>query len=349
MKKLTKGAFATDIHFGKKSNSQQHNEDCINYLRWFCEQVEQEGDIDYIGFLGDWNENRSALNVATLNYSYHGAKLINNLGLPVYFCVGNHDLYHRHTREIHSVIPFQEFSNFIVINEPTVINEIEGKALFSPYLFHDEYPTLAKYTKLPFWAGHFEFKGFVVTGYSMTMPTGPDHTLYQGPTHIISGHFHKRQTGDNIVYMGNTFPMDFSDAGDTERGMMIYDHTKQEMKFNNWTDCPKYIKTSVSRLLDGKTKMPVNARVKCLLDIPLTFEEINELKTSFVTTYNLRDFATEEPIEIVEALTATELLTEVGDIAIDGIDELVIQMLQSIDTKHIDNSLLIDQYRRLKA
>jgi predicted MPP superfamily phosphohydrolase len=164
MRTLKKGAFFTDIHFGKKANSNLHNEDCRRFINWFCEQVRKDPDIDYVGFLGDWNENRSALNVATLNHSYQGAKMLDHLGLPIFFVIGNHDLYHRHTRDIHSVVPFNEFRNFTIIEEPTIIDKIEGRALFCPFLFHEEYPQLTKYLNIPFWAGHFEFKGYVVTG-----------------------------------------------------------------------------------------------------------------------------------------------------------------------------------------
>ena len=40
---------------------------------------------------------------------------------------------------------------------------------------------------------------------------------------------HKRQERDNVVYTGNAFPHNYSDAWDDERGMMIldWDGTKQ--------------------------------------------------------------------------------------------------------------------------
>ena len=89
-KKLKKGAMCTDIHFGKKMNSEVHNEDCLNYLDWFCENVKNDPSIDHVWFLGDWNEQRAAINGLTLKYSYAGAKKLNELGLPVYFLLGNH-------------------------------------------------------------------------------------------------------------------------------------------------------------------------------------------------------------------------------------------------------------------
>jgi DNA repair exonuclease SbcCD nuclease subunit len=348
---LKKGAFMTDIHFGKKANSEVHNQDCIDYLQWFCDYVRSDPEIDHVAFLGDWNENRSALNIHTMNYSYRGAKMLNDLGMPVYFIVGNHDLYHRHTREIHSVIPFQEFDNFVVIEEPTVIDDITGKALFCPYLFHEEYPTLAQYLNVPFWAGHFEFKGFEVTGYGMVMPTGPDPADYAGPEYIVSGHFHKRQAreGSNVVYIGNTFPMDFGDAGDNNRGLMTYDYETKEMSFENWEDCPKYVKTTLTDILDKSITLYSGARVKCLVDVPITFEESTALKQSFTERYQLREFVLEESMEIREVLSETETTIDwSNDTELAGVDELVEQMLNEISSEHIENDLLVSIYKGLK-
>lgn len=351
MKKLKRGFYCTDIHFGKKANSVQHNMDCLEYLDWFCDQVKKDGNVDYIAFLGDWNENRSALNIATLNYSYRGAKKLNDLGIPVFFVIGNHDLYQRNTREIHSIIHFQEFTNFKVIDQPTIIKEIEGTALFSPYMFHDEYPGLAKFLKLPFWAGHFEFKGFEVTGYGMILPVGPDPEDFKGPTHIVSGHFHKRQANENIIYMGNAFPMDFGDAGDFARGLMIYDHVKQEPTWIDWDNCPKYVNTSLSDVLDKTKTLYTNSRVKCLVDVPISFEESNYLKKTFTEKYNLREFILEESQEVEQAITDTEVKSV--DMSkydkLSTVDELVRQMLNDIESEQIDNQKLIDIYTSLKS
>lgn len=350
MQTLKKGAFFTDIHFGKKANSNLHNEDCRRFITWFCDHVRKDPDIDYIGFLGDWNENRSALNVATLNHSYQGAKMLDQLGLPIFFVIGNHDLYHRHTREIHSVIPFSEFRNFTIIDEPTVIDNIEGRALFCPFLFAEEYPKLAKYLDVPFWAGHFEFKGYVVTGYDITMPTGPDPRDFTGPKHIVSGHFHKRQvldSVDNVVYMGNTFPMDFGDAGDFHRGMMTFDHKENKMEFLDWGECPKYIKTTLSDLLDDTVKLHPNSRVRCTVDVPVNFEESTFLKQNFTERFDLREFTLEESREITELLSETEFEVDWEKHKLAGVNELVVQMLNEIDSEHINNQMLVDIYQEL--
>ncbi len=344
-KKLMKGAFFTDLHVGAKSNSQQHNEDCVRYIDWFCANVKADTDIDHIVFVGDWHEVRSAINVFTLKYSYEMAAKVNDLGLPVYFIIGNHDLYHRNNRDIYSVVPFHEFENFQIIHEPTVLKHIGGGVLMCPYMFHEEYTGLVKFNHIPFWIGHFEFKGFIVTGYNIVMKTGPEHTNFGKPEHIISGHFHKRQTSGNVTYIGNTFPTSFADAGDTERGMMVFDHKKDEMVFFDWDECPKYITGNLSDIVNEDVKLYPQSRVKCIADVPVTYEESLELKSTFIEKYDLREFTIEESSEIQEALSETE--TDVDENELGTVDEMVVEMLDDIESEHIDNGLLQKIYQDL--
>lgn len=337
----------TDIHFGKKSNSVQHNQDCINYITWFCDQVQNDDTIDHVVFLGDWNEERSAIDILTLNYSHKGASMLNDLGIPIYFILGNHDLYRRHSRDIHAILHFENFENFIPIYEPTIVDEIGDGILLCPYLFHDEYKQLAKYNNVRFWAGHFEFAGFVITGYNTKMKGGPDPKDFIKPKHILSGHFHKRQTEKNITFIGNTFPMDFGDAGDTERGLATYDHKTETLAFINWDDCPKYLHTTLSELLDNPSLVD-GARVKCLVDIPIDYSEGSIIRKKFMDDFNLRAFTLEETAEIREALAETEVDEDIVDIQSSNTNDVVCEMLGGIETKHIDNDLLITIYQDLQ-
>ena len=346
--KLKKAALMTDIHFGRKSNSDQHNQDCLNFIGWFCEQIKLDPEIDHIIFMGDWHENRSALNISTLRYSYHGAKMLSELGIPVYFCVGNHDLYYRHTRDIHSIFHFDSLPNFNIIEEPTVCEDTYKKTLFAPYLFHNEYPGLAKYLRIPIWFGHFEFQGFYISGYNSIMPTGPNSGDFKGPKHIFSGHFHKRQAFENVVYIGNTFPMDFSDAGDNARGMVVYDYVADDIKFVDWEACPKYIKTTLSALADGNVEMYHDARVKCLADSSFTYEEVNTIRQVYTEKYKLRELVIEDSEEIDNVISSTTVDMEESD-ELMNISDLMLQLLNSIETDHIDTALLIEIYKTLKT
>lgn len=349
-KQLKKSANLTDIHFGRKNNSDIHNRDCLNHIEWFCENVKKDKSIDHIVFMGDWYENRSAINVSTLNWSYTAAKKLNDLNMPIFFIIGNHDLYHRHSRDVHSVNPFQEFSNFRIIDKPQVIKEIgNGGAFITPYLFHKEYDNLKEYLKYETWWGHFEFKGFILTGATVRMPTGPDMNDFMGPKHIFSGHFHKRQQQNNIVYIGNTFPMDFSDANDIERGMMIYDHTTNKIEFRNWANCPKYFKYYASEMIEKDISIPINSYVKCFIDVPLSYEELMVLRETYTEKYNLRELIIEETGSKNESLSDTNsdiesIETELND-EFNNIDDLIINLLNNIENTQLDNNLLIEIYK----
>lgn len=345
-----KTAAFTDLHLGRKSNCSVHNTDCFDFVTWFCENVKSDKTIDSVMFLGDWHENRSALNISTLDFSYQCASLLNDLGLPVFFCVGNHDLYRRNTRDIHSVVPFNEFDNFVVVDRPIILPNAGNGALVSPFLFHEEYPNLTHHLDMQSWWGHFEFKGFVITGYNVTMPTGPNPDDFSGPT-VFSGHFHKRQSQKNIHYIGNAFPMDFSDADDVKRGMVVYSHETDSFDYTDWDDCPRYNKIKLSELLAGDVNIHEKARVRCLVDVPLSYEESIALRQGIIESYSPREFALEESHELAEALAETEAEIEIdikGD-ELMSVDELVILMIEGIDTPSINPATLSSIYRQLNV
>ena len=68
-----KAAVFTDIHFGLKSNSTQHNDDCLNFVKWATAKAKEEG-CETAMFLGDWHNNRASINIVTLNYSLRDRK-----------------------------------------------------------------------------------------------------------------------------------------------------------------------------------------------------------------------------------------------------------------------------------
>jgi DNA repair exonuclease SbcCD nuclease subunit len=344
-KKLNKAACFTDIHWGRKNNSELHNQDCLNFIRWFCEQA-VSNDADHIIFLGDWFEHRAAINGMTLDYAYTGAQALSDTGLPVYFLVGNHDLYYRTTRDVYSTRFFDSLG-FNVIREPIVHEECGPKgSLFSPYLFEKEYPELLAYGDIPIWWGHFEFKGFVVTGDTRKMEHGPDPSDFLKPKRIFSGHFHKRQTSRNITYIGNVFPADFSDANDTERGMMLYTYEPEEIEYIDWPDCPTYIKTSLSVMAKKPDKvLRKDATVNCVVDLDIDYKQSLKLREKLVKKYGLRELTLQESPELKDALENTEILEELDQL--DTVDARVKLMLGKVETTNIKKDKLISIYEEL--
>lgn len=341
----------TDIHWGKKQNSDAHNTNCLNFIKFICTTVKKQKNIDAICFLGDWFESRPSINVSTLNYAYTGAKLLNELNIPIFFIVGNHDLYTRVHRDIHSVVMYHELQNFKVISETTLIPELGPKGtLLVPYLFHHEYGTLQEYKKIPVFMGHFEFQGFVVTGQNTIMTHGPSHTDLKKQRRIFSGHFHKRQISDNVTYIGNAFPMDFGDANDHQRGLAIYDYDNDNLTFIDWNDSPKYVKINLSQLIEDDFVMPTNTHLKCVADIDLQYDEYTKIKKLYSNKHQLKEFIIEEqPVTVyIETEDGQEIVDDIELSEQMDTNEIIISLLQSINASNIDNTKLINIYNNLE-
>lgn len=344
--KLVKTASFTDIHFGARQNSEEHNIDCLEFVDWFCEQVKADPDIDSIVFMGDWFEHRNSVNIQTMDYSYRAAKKLNELGLPIFFLVGNHDLYFRNSREIFSTVQFKEFANFTLIDSPTVIERLgdNGSALI-PFVFENEYEGLLAYSDIPVWWGHFEFKGFIVTGQTIKMEHGFDAGNFSEPKRIFTGHFHKRQSHKNVFYIGNPFGTTFGDSGDTDRGMMVYDFKTDTDTYVNYQNSPRYLKINLSEVLENKIEFHPKTNVKCIVDVPITFEESKKIKDALFKRNPVRALILEETILQEDAQTNLEFDVS----SANNLDDLMVKMLSSIDNDKIDTKLLIKIYQNLKT
>lgn len=203
----------TDIHFGLRNNSRAHNDDCENFIRWMTEEAHREGAETAI-FLGDWHNNRSNINVSTLNYTASNIKYLSENFERVYIIMGNHDLAYREKREINS-LPFGGY-----LPNVTLVNDIltVGDMTIVPWLVGDEWQSM-KRLKSRYVFGHFELPKFKMNA----MVEMPDHGglnagHFPNQELVFSGHFHKRQQQGNVVYMGNCFPHNYADAWDDERG-----------------------------------------------------------------------------------------------------------------------------------
>lgn len=338
----------TDLHLGKKGNSDTHNRDVIDFIHWAMDLGKTQS-CTHVVFLGDWHDDRTRLDARTLNYSQEALSYINDAAWleKAWFLIGNHDLFYRHKRDVHSLPHTRPLDKIELIKDP----KHEGEFLFLPFLFGDEYDTHLKETKAKYVFGHLEFKDFIVTGSNYKMEHGPDARLYEGPDFILSGHFHKRQAQRNVVYIGNGFPMDFGDAGDTQRGCAILDTEKdgnERLEFHDWPDCPQYVKCQLSETLkDPKKFLFPKARVKCMMDIEISYDEANYIRDRFTEDYGLREFQLEDPQ--VDDLKAA--LTDDGkaikDIKLGNMDQAILEMLAEVTAPNIDNDRLKDIYRGL--
>jgi DNA repair exonuclease SbcCD nuclease subunit len=332
-----KAAVFTDIHFGLKSNSTIHNDDCLNFVKWATQKAREEG-CETAMFLGDWHNNRASINIVTLQYSLRALEHLNENFKQTYFIPGNHDLYYRDKRDVQSVEWAKHLSNIHICNDWFTM----GDVTIAPWLVGDDYKRIAK-LKGKYMFGHFELPHFFMNA----MVQMPDHgeikaDAFKNFETVFSGHFHKRQNSKNIWYIGNCFPHNYADAADDARGMMILEWDK-EPEFHAWPDQPRY---RVYRLSDALQRpdellMP-NMHVRVNLDIDISYEEATFIKETFADTYKLREI-TLIPQKSTE-ITEYEIQ---GNVNFESVDQIVTGQLTSIASEHYDPNLLLDIYRNL--
>jgi DNA repair exonuclease SbcCD nuclease subunit len=332
-----KAAVFTDIHFGLKSNSTMHNEDCMEFVRWATATAREQG-CETCLFLGDWHNNRASLNIVTLNYSLRALEHLNDNFDQVFFIPGNHDLYYRDKRDIQSVEWARHLPRVTICNDWFE----SGDVVIAPWLVGDDHRRISK-MGAKYMFGHFELPGYLMNA----MVEMPDHGEvrredFVGFEHVFTGHFHKRQTKKNITYIGNCFPHNYADAGDDERGVMILEWGK-EPQFQAWPNQPRYRVMGLANLIDNAaTLLAPRMHVRVNLDIEISYEEANYIKETFIRDYALREMS-------LRPNKNSDVDTDMapGDVKFESVDQIVVDQITRIDSEFYDSRLLLQIYKNL--
>jgi hypothetical protein len=289
-------------------------------------------------FLGDWSHQRAAINLQTLQYSLRSLEKLSNAFDRFYFIPGNHDLYYRDKRDIYSTEWAKHIPNIQIVNDFFK----DGDVIIAPWLVGDDHKKLSKMSA-KYMFGHFELPHFKMNA----MVEMPDHgelkvENFSGVESVYSGHFHLRQQKKNINYIGNCFPHNFADAGDSERGMMIKEWGMPDQYFA-WPGQPLYKVLKLSQVIDSAPKLLApNMHIRVELDIDISYEEANFIKDTFVKDYSLREMAL-----IPNKRTDIDIDIAPGEVKFESVDQIVTDQLTNIESDFYDPKLLLKIYQNL--
>jgi DNA repair exonuclease SbcCD nuclease subunit len=255
-----------------------------------------------------------------------------------FFIPGNHDLYYRDKRDIHSTAWAKHLPNIHICNDWFE----EGDVIIAPWLVGDDHKRIQKMSS-KYMFGHFELPHFKMNA----MVEMPDHGEIQAAhfghyDKVFSGHFHLRQHKNNINYIGNAFPHNFADAGDDKRGCMILEWGT-EPEYHAWSGQPLYNVFDLSTLIDrGDQLLKPNMHVRVQLDIEISYEEAGFIKDTFISKHNLREMAL-----MPNKRSALEEDLAPGEVRFESVDQIVTDQISKIESEFYDPKLLLQIYQAL--
>jgi DNA repair exonuclease SbcCD nuclease subunit len=337
MQLFKKVACFTDLHVGLKSNSTTHIRDCEEFVEWFILNAQQAG-CDTCIFLGDWSHNRNSLNLYTLDSSIRLLERLGSAFQQFFWFPGNHDLFYKDKRDIHSSAFGRHIPGVTVVEGVTTM----GDVTLVPWLVGDEWKNIGK-IKSRYMFGHFELPLFFMN----SMVQMPDHgelqpSHFQHQEYVFSGHFHKRQSQGKVHYIGNAFPHNFADAWDDERGMMIMEWGGIP-EYRNWDNAPKFRAIKLSQLIDNKDEiLKSKMYLKVNLDIDISYEEANFIKETFMTEYDIREISL-----IQDKVNLDGTIEDNPDAKFESVDQIVNQELVNVESEQFDRATLVAIYNDL--
>jgi len=332
-----KAAVFTDIHFGLKSNSVQHNQDCSDFVDWFIKKAKEE-NCETCFFLGDYNHHRASINIQTMQFGLRALEKLNNSFDRVYFIPGNHDLYYRDKRDVHSVEWAKHLPNVTIVNDWFTQDDV----VIAPWLVGEDHKKLSTLSG-KYLFGHFELPAF----YMNAMVQMPDHgdvndSDLVGFEKVFSGHFHKRQARNNIWYIGNAFPHNYADAGDDARGMMILEWG-EEPEFQAWPGQPLFRVYKLSDILDNPDGLLLpKSSVRVHLDIDISYEEANFIRETLIPKHNIREMSL-----IPMKLDQHSQDLAPGEVKFESVDQIIVDQIAAIESEFFDPKVLLEIYRNL--
>ena len=247
----------SDIHFGRYNSSEEWQESMSKYFyEWFIPLVKRElakNPDAVLCCLGDVYQDRNAINIDVNNLVIDIFEELASI-IPCYILNGNHDLSKSSNKGNSSLRSLSNINNLTLIRDTTMLQFVEGrknvaKVIAVPYLGECalENKKLVEFsTKADFAFMHTEISKMKFDN-GMTIVGAVDAEKFAG--RVISGHIHRRQETDKVVYIGSPYHLDRGDIGDV-KGIYTLDLTTKELSFTPNDFSPIFTRVPVKEFME---------------------------------------------------------------------------------------------------
>ena len=319
-------ALISDIHFGCRNNSEKYLTIMKDFFLNTLVNTLEEKKITDLRILGDLFDNRNNINIRTMNtVLFVFREIYKKLpDLQVSILLGNHDIYYHNRIDINSLECLREIPNITIIDKLTEETINNKKIVMVPWMVKDsevynDFIRISKgKTQYDLCLGHFEIKDFeMVRG--IKDETGLDHNIFSIFKKVYSGHYHIRNTINNMSYLGCPYQLTWNDYGDT-KGIHIYDVNTGLTEFVENKDSPCFVRLTMEDIVNKNKKIiqkVSNNFVKLVIEkkykesfiikVINKLENMNPLKldiqNDYVDTYEISDIDTKDFKDLSDPLS----------------------------------------------
>lgn len=249
--------FISDIHFGKYQSIEEWQHNQRDYFQnWFFpfikQQLQKTPDAVLIA-LGDVYDDRKSIDIDVNNLCIDVFEELAAM-LPCYIINGNHDLTKRTNSGNSSLRSLNNINNLTIIKEPMLLKFKQGtKVLASaaaiPYLgdCNEENKELVRFSGRAEYALMHDDISKMKFDNGMTIVGAVDAEKFSG--RVFSGHVHKRQETEKVVYVGSPYHLEYSDVGN-QKGIYVLNVATGDLEFvpNNYS--PVFQKIPIEKFMN---------------------------------------------------------------------------------------------------
>ena len=209
-----------DIHVGARKDSIAFQEYFTKFYSDVLLPYIDKNKIKHIIQLGDFFDNRKAVNTRSLNWIKKTLlEPLNKLGVTMHVLCGNHDSSYKNSIELNSLTEhLSQFKKVNTIVKPTKVKFGKHTYDLIPWIAPEneqEVMDFIEKSKSKICFGHFEFAGYKMNKGSVS-EHGSSIKAFKKYDQVYSGHYHTYSSDGHITYLGTPYELTWADYNDNK-------------------------------------------------------------------------------------------------------------------------------------
>lgn len=203
-------------------------------------------------FVGDMNNIKQAISTVIQNRQIDLMEEIAELTL-VYIMIGNHDTPFKHNPKINSLKSLGLIQGVQLVDEPVIVQTVKGESVMMiPWIFgKDNELKVIKENDADYLIAHTEIAGFHYEGVPVSDSKHNQISDFAKFKRVWSGHIHKYQEKENILFIGTPFQTKKSEINN-KNGIHLIDFETGEEKFLENKISPTFKRIDIFTLMNMK-------------------------------------------------------------------------------------------------